>query len=351
MKNNKALIGIIVCAVFFVVIVCIGLSSKKTKEQLKETRGTLYKFNVEDFNYKLLGDLFYNIKYTGKYNGSSLEASVMLSLEPDLTCSYYANVKLDNGDSKTVLQDSCSYVITDENDLILDADVRTINYESLSDQVTNTNETINLNGEFIQNYKYLTIENLEYTNMDYSRFLKNDIKEILFDATAKDTYYVDGTKITGDEDEEPIKLDLSYFDIKTDTVDNVFKGMLSNKFFGIKYVKDIKVSDMDKLLNNDEYSVLYISQDRCSYCDDYEEELLKVLPYYQVYINRINLSVLNNEEYDKVKTFIFDKALVKKFGTPGTFIIGKGEVKDSFMGAEDNNYIRKFLKKNGFINE
>lgn len=351
MKNNKALIGIIVCAVFFVVIVCIGLSSKKTKEQLKETRGTLYKFNVEDFNYKLLGDLFYNIKYTGKYNGSSLEASVMLSLEPDLTCSYYANVKLDNGDSKTVLQDSCSYVITDENDLILDADVRTINYESLSDQVTNTNETINLNGEFIQNYKYLTIENLKYTNMDYSRFLKNDIKEILFDATAKDTYYVDGTKITGDEDEEPIKLDLSYFDIKTDTVDNVFKGMLSNKFFGIKYVKDIKVSDMDKLLNNDEYSVLYISQDRCSYCDDYEEELLKVLPYYQVYINRINLSVLNNEEYDKVKTFIFDKALVKKFGTPGTFIIGKGEVKDSFMGAEDNNYIRKFLKKNGFINE
>ena len=310
MKNNKALIGIIVCAVFFVVIVCIGLSSKKTKEQLKETRGTLYKFNVEDFNYKLLGDLFYNIKYTGKYNGSSLEASVMLSLEPDLTCSYYANVKLDNGDSKTVLQDSCSYVITDENDLILDADVRTINYESLSDQVTNTNETINLNGEFIQNYKYLTIENLEYTNMDYSRFLKNDIKEILFDATAQDTYYVDGTKITGDEDEEPIKLDLSYFDIKTDTVDNVFKGMLSNKFFGIKYVKDIKVSDMDKLLNNDEYSVLYISQDRCSYCDDYEEELLKVLPYYQVYINRINLSVLNNEEYDKVKTFIFDKALV-----------------------------------------
>lgn len=275
----------------------------------------------------------------------------MLSLEPDLTCSYYANVKLDNGDSKTVLQDSCSYVITDENDLILDADVRTINYESLSDQVTNTNETINLNGEFIQNYKYLTIENLEYTNMDYSRFLKNDIKEILFDATAKDTYYVDGTKITGDEDEEPIKLDLSYFDIKTDTVDNVFKGMLSNKFFGIKYVKDIKVSDMDKLLNNDEYSVLYISQDRCSYCDDYEEELLKVLPYYQVYINRINLSVLNNEEYDKVKTFIFDKALVKKFGTPGTFIIGKGEVKDSFMGAEDNNYIRKFLKRNGFINE
>ena len=351
MKNNKALIGIIVCAVFFVVIVCIGLSSKKTKEQLKETRGTLYKFNVEDFNYKLLGDLFYNIKYTGKYNGSSLEASVMLSLEPDLTCSYYANVKLDNGDSKTVLQDSCSYVITDENDLILDADVRTINYESLSDQVTNTNETINLNGEFIQNYKYLTIENLEYTNMDYSRFLKNDIKEILFDATAKDTYYVDGTKITGDEDEEPIKLDLSYFDIKTDTVDNVFKGMLSNKFFGIKYVKDIKVSDMDKLLNNDEYSVLYISQDRCSYCDDYEEELLKVLPYYQVYINRINLSVLNNEEYDKVKTFIFDKALVKKFGTPGTFIIGKVEVKDSFMGAEDNNYIRKFLKRNGFINE
>lgn len=351
MKNNKALIGIIVCAVFFVVIVCIGLSSKKTKEQLKETRGTLYKFNVEDFNYKLLGDLFYNIKYTGKYNGSSLEASVMLSLEPDLTCSYYANVKLDNGDSKTVLQDSCSYVITDENDLILDADVRTINYESLSDQVTNTNETINLNGEFIQNYKYLTIENLKYTNMDYSRFLKNDIKEILFDATAKDTYYVDGTKITGDEDEEPIKLDLSYFDIKTDTVDNVFKGMLSNKFFGIKYVKDIKISDMDKLLNNDEYSVLYISQDRCSYCDDYEEELLKVLPYYQVYINRINLSVLNNEEYDKVKTFIFDKALVKKFGTPGTFIIGKGEVKDSFMGAEDNNYIRKFLKKNGFINE
>lgn len=351
MKNNKALIGIIVCAVFFVVIVCIGLSSKKTKEQLKETRGTLYKFNVEDFNYKLLGDLFYNIKYTGKYNGSSLEASVMLSLEPDLTCSYYANVKLDNGDSKTVLQDSCSYVITDENDLILDADVRTINYESLSDQVTNTNETINLNGEFIQNYKYLTIENLEYTNMDYSRFLKNDIKEILFDATAQDTYYVDGTKITGDEDEEPIKLDLSYFDIKTDTVDNVFKGMLSNKFFGIKYVKDIKVSDMDKLLNNDEYSVLYISQDRCSYCDDYEEELLKVLPYYQVYINRINLSVLNNEEYDKVKTFIFDKALVKKFGTPGTFIIGKGEVKDSFMGAEDNNYIRKFLKRNGFINE
>lgn len=351
MKNNKGLIGIIVCAVFFVVIVCIGLNSKKTKEQLKETRGTLYKFNVEDFNYKLLGDLFYNIKYTGKYNGSSLEASVMLSLEPDLTCSYYANVKLDNGDSKTVLQDSCSYVITDENDLILDADVRTINYESLSDQVTNTNETINLNGEFIQNYKYLTIENLEYTNMDYSRFLKNDIKEILFDATAKDTYYVDGTKITGDEDEEPIKLDLSYFDIKTDTVDNVFKGMLSNKFFGIKYVKDIKVSDMDKLLNNDEYSVLYISQDRCSYCDDYEEELLKVLPYYQVYINRINLSVLNNEEYDKVKTFIFDKALVKKFGTPGTFIIGKGEVKDSFMGAEDNNYIRKFLKRNGFINE
>lgn len=351
MKNNKGLIGIIVCAVFFVVIVCIGLSSKKTKEQLKETRGTLYKFNVEDFNYKLLGDLFYNIKYTGKYNGSSLEASVMLSLKPDLTCSYYANVKFDNGDSKTVLQDSCSYVITDENDLILDADVRTINYESLSDQVTNTNETINLNGEFIQNYKYLTIENLEYTNMDYSRFLKNDIKEILFDATAKDTYYVDGTKITGDEDEDPIKLDLSYFDIKTDTVDNVFKGMLSNKFFGIKYVKDIKVSDMDKLLNNDEYSVLYISQDRCSYCDDYEEELLKVLPYYQVYINRINLSVLNNEEYDKVKTFIFDKALVKKFGTPGTFIIGKGEVKDSFMGAEDNNYIRKFLKRNGFINE
>lgn len=350
MKNKNKLIGIVICIVFLIFI-CIGFNSKETKKETKEKLGTLYKFNVEDFNYKLLGKLFYNIKYTGKYNGISLETNILLQLNSDLSCYYSANVKFNNGDSNSVLQNNCSYVITDENELILNAEVKNNHYDSKNDKLTTTNETMNVNGQFSEDYKYLTIENLKYTNMDYSMLLDKDINEILFDATAKDLYDMDGNKIMDNEGEDPIKLDLTNFDVKTDTITNVYEGMLSNKFFGIKYVKDIKVSDIDTLLDNDEYSILYISQDGCSYCDDYEEELLKVIPYYQIYINRINISVLNDEENDKLKSFIFDKALVEKFGTPGTFIIGKGEVKDKFVGAEKNNYIRKFFKKNGFIND
>lgn len=351
MKNKKILIGIVMAVVLLIVIVCVGLNSKETKQETKEKLGTLYKFNVEDFNYKLLGKLFYNIKYTGKSNGIGLETNAMFQLNSDLTCFYSANVKFNNGDSIRVSQNSCSYVITDDNGLILNADVKNIHYDSANDNVTTTNESMNVNGSFSDDYKYLTIENLKYTNMDYSMLLDKNINEILFDATAKDLYDMDGNKIMDNEGEDPIKLDLTNFDVKTDTINNVYEGMLSNKFFGIKYVKDIKVSDIDTLLDNDEYSILYISQDGCSYCDDYEEELLKVIPYYQIYINRINISILNDEENDKLKSFIFDKALVEKFGTPGTFIIGKGEVKDKFVGAEKNNYIRKFFKKNGFIND
>lgn len=351
MKNKKILIGIVMAVVLLIVIVCVGLNSKETKQEPKEKLGILYKFNVEDFNYKLLGKLFYNIKYTGKSNGIGLETNAMFQLNSDLTCFYYANVKFNNGDSIGVSQNNCSYVITDDNDLILNADVKNIHYDSANDNVTTTNESMNVNGSFSDDYKYLTIENLKYTNVDYSMLLDKNVNEILFDATAKDLYDMDGNKIMDNEGEDPIKLDLTNFDVKTDTINNVYEGMLSNKFFGIKYVKDIKVSDIDTLLDNDEYSILYISQDGCSYCDDYEEELLKVIPYYQIYINRINISILNDEENDKLKSFIFDKALVEKFGTPGTFIIGKGEVKDKFVGAEKNNYIRKFFKKNGFIND
>lgn len=351
MKNKKILIGIVMAVVLLIVIVCVGLNSKETKQETKEKLGTLYKFNVEDFNYKLLGKLFYNIKYTGKSNGIGLETSAMFELNSDLTCSYYANVKFNNGDSIRVSQNSCSYVITDDNDLILNADVKNIHYDSANDNVTTTNESMNVNGSFSDDYKYLTIENLKYTNMDYSMLLDKNVNEILFDATAKDLYNIDGIKIVNDEDGEPIKLDLTTFDVKTDTINNVYDGMLSNKFFGIKYVKDIEVNHLDKLLNDNKYSILYISQDGCSYCDDYEEELLKVIPYYQIYINRINTSSISNkEDEEKLNHFIFDKALIKRFGTPATFIIGKGEIKDSFIGAEKNNNIRKFFKDNGFIN-
>ena len=63
-------------------------------------------------------------------------------------------------------------------------------------------------------------------------------------------------KIVDNEEVEPIKLDLTTFDVKTDTINNVYDGMLSNKFFGIKYVKDIEVNHLDKLLNDNKYSIL-----------------------------------------------------------------------------------------------
>lgn len=354
MKENKRLIiGIVICVIVLIIFIIVGFSMKNDNEikgASEEKLGTLYKFNTEEFNYKLLGTLFYNIKYTGKYKGIKIETNAMFQLNTDLSCTYTANIKYENGNSNSVLQNECSYVITDENDLLLNAKVRNNFYDAKVDKLTTTNEDMNINGKFSDDYKTLTIEKLKYTNTDYSMLLDRNINEFLFDATAKHLYDIDGNELLGSEDDY-IKLDLTYFDIKTDSISNVYEGMLSNKFFGIKYIKDIKVNKINKLLNDNKYSVLYISQDECAFCDDLEDELLKVIPYYQIYINRINFSTLSSDDANTVKSFIFDTAGLIDFSTPTILIIGNKGVKDHFVGSQKNNYIRNFFRKNGFIND
>ena len=81
MKENKRLIiGIVICVIVLIIFIIVGFSMKNDNEikgASEEKLGTLYKFNTEEFNYKLLGTLFYNIKYTAKYKGIKIETKKM----------------------------------------------------------------------------------------------------------------------------------------------------------------------------------------------------------------------------------------------------------------------------------
>ncbi len=126
--------------------------------------------------------------------------------------------------------------------------------------------------------------------------------------------------------------------------------------FGIFYTLSsvgydkISYSEFNQMLENEETFVLVVGKDDCSYCDIYEETMVKIIKEYELDIKYINTSKLSKSEYEE---FIgkLDKDIS---GTPTTVFIENGAettYRNRIDGAKSESTVIDSLTAKGYIEE
>ena len=110
------------------------------------------------------------------------------------------------------------------------------------------------------------------------------------------------------------------------------------------YYKEISYNELIEKINNKESFPLLIKQDSCSHCKSFEPKFKNVATSYEIPSYYINLTNLENEDYNNLKE------LIEFEGTPTVFFIKNGNVmKNTIQGDRDKNIIINQFKRSGFI--
>ena len=114
----------------------------------------------------------------------------------------------------------------------------------------------------------------------------------------------------------------------------------------LSYLKQIKYSDLDKMLNNNETFILEIVQDGCSNCEEFTPKFKKIINKYKIDVKQINLTKLTKEDNTKLQN------LYNITGTPTVIFITKGKeesISRRIVGNVSNEKIISKLKVAGYI--
>ena len=120
----------------------------------------------------------------------------------------------------------------------------------------------------------------------------------------------------------------------------------------------IDLDEYEDLVEEKGVHVVVIGQTTCSHCIAIKPALNKVAGEYDLTINYLNLTEMDEEEYndfeESLKEIEYnDPAFLEKgeFGTPLTLIIENGKVKDYISGQRTNSQLVREFKKTGLISE
>ena len=119
----------------------------------------------------------------------------------------------------------------------------------------------------------------------------------------------------------------------------------------------IDYNDFDSLIKKGTH-VVVVGQTTCSHCIAIKPALNKVAGEYNLTINYLNLTEMNEEEYGNFTKNLKDIEYSDpdfvnegKFGTPLTLIIENGKVKDYISGERTKSQLVREFKKSGLISE
>lgn len=124
-------------------------------------------------------------------------------------------------------------------------------------------------------------------------------------------------------------------------------AIVTDRVLGKTYLNEIEYKELIEKIENKEDMVLLISQTTCTHCISYKPKLEEVANEYKLNIYYIDVDLLNDEEGDKLKSYISYSS------TPITVFLKDGEettVANRINGDASKEKIEKKLKSNGFIN-
>ncbi len=115
---------------------------------------------------------------------------------------------------------------------------------------------------------------------------------------------------------------------------------------GKKGITEIKYSDLEKALNNNESFILEIVQDGCSNCEAFTPKFNRILKNNGLSAKQVNLTNLSEEDKNKLDN------LYNITGTPTVIFIEKGKEKaitNRIIGNVSEERVVAKLKKVGYI--
>lgn len=115
---------------------------------------------------------------------------------------------------------------------------------------------------------------------------------------------------------------------------------------GKSTLKEIKYSELEKALKNNESFILEVVQDGCSNCESFTPKFNKVLSKYNISAKQINLKKLSKEDNNNFSN------LYNVSGTPTVIFINKGEeisISRRIVGDVSEEKIISKLKVAGYI--
>ena len=171
-----------------------------------ETKPQLYKYDIEKLDYSMFKTKFYEIHYTGTgYSGESLSGESYYTLKEDGTCTYSYILKSLTS-SNVMNSTECSYTI-DGNSFTVKMTVNRIS-KSYSETEKYT-DSLEITGEFSDNFKYLKIGKYEYSSQHYNTYLEREMSYVLIDPETTRDYTLDGESL-GNSD---YSIDVSKYEI------------------------------------------------------------------------------------------------------------------------------------------
>ncbi len=110
-------------------------------------------------------------------------------------------------------------------------------------------------------------------------------------------------------------------------------------------LQTISYNELKEKINDKESFVLYIHKTGCTYCENYEPTLVKVLNEKRITAYSINTATLTKSEEASLKKKVDLK------GTPTLIYInqGKSDVNGSLIGEKSYNDTLDFFKEIGYI--
>lgn len=125
-----------------------------------------------------------------------------------------------------------------------------------------------------------------------------------------------------------------------------------------QYLTFIDYEEYEELVNNSKTHIIVIGQTTCSHCIAIKPALNSVAEDYDLTINYLNLTNMDEDEYNKftksLKSIEYnDPDFVSdgSFGTPLTLIIKNGKVSSYISGERTKSQLVREFKKSGLITE
>ena len=120
-----------------------------------------------------------------------------------------------------------------------------------------------------------------------------------------------------------------------------------------KYVKstyhmnEINVDRYLKLVSNEKQSMIFVTSNECTTCDETEALLVKMLQGSDIITYKINVDDMNEE--DKTVFMSALKETEQGVTSPSLLMVKENNLIDSFFGPFDEDLIIEFLKNNNLI--
>lgn len=190
---------------------------------------------------------------------------------------------------------------------------------------------------------------LDYLYIDADKLSKEDKKKII------ETLDIEGSTptIAVVKNDEVIDVNEGYLDGKQ-LVKFLSKNGAIKKdavYTPEEYLTDIDYSEYEELIAKDEMSVIVIGQTTCSHCIAVKPVLNHVAKEYDVTINYLNLTEMEEDEQTKLteslKNIGYENA--ENLGTPLTLLVKSNHLEDKIEGENPPSYFIRRFKKAGVI--